>query len=287
MAPVSAKRGLHVGHRLVERLQGVAPSPGWSDDVRRRRRGRRRHRPWRRHSRRRLSASSSAARMRRSARFIRLVKDYARREGVTSELEHYWRVPYTAVRSRRRSARSSAPLGRPARATAASGRAPVTTPSTWRRSGPPGWSSCRRATGGATARRSSRAIDDIEYGASTLLLAAVELAGAGPTRSGGAADGARSAGRSPAERATTGRWSEATRARRVRWAPRSRRGGRRPNRSGPGAKRGTGAGWVRRTRRPWNSRRRARPTAPGSHSFRSPISTRGPARARRGRARPR
>src|SRR5207245_343634 len=52
--------------------------------------------------------------------------------------------------------RSGAGPVRPARGLGGSARAPATTPSTWRRAGRPGWSSCPRTTGAAIARKSSR-----------------------------------------------------------------------------------------------------------------------------------
>ena len=109
-------------------------------------------------------------------RLDRVVREACEREGVRYELEHYWRVPYTAF-----DRQVVAVVERAAQATGAS----------WRRIlsgaghdaqymatiGPAGMIFVPSRDGRSHCEEEFTAIDDIEHGANTLLGAVVELAG--------------------------------------------------------------------------------------------------------------
>jgi N-carbamoyl-L-amino-acid hydrolase len=119
---------------------------------------------------------SDATLDRARARLEPIVREACDREGVRYELEHYWRVPYTpfdrqvvdtveraaeAAGARHRRIRSGA--GHDAQYMAAIG--------------PTGMIFVPSREGRSHCEEEFTAMDDIEYGARTLLLAAVDLAG--------------------------------------------------------------------------------------------------------------
>jgi len=105
-----------------------------------------------------------------------IVRDVCAREGVRYELEHYWRVPYTpfdrdVVDTVERAAKASGARYRRIRSGAghdAQYMAAI---------GPAGMVFVPSRDGRSHCEEEFTAIDDIEYGATTLLLAALDLAG--------------------------------------------------------------------------------------------------------------
>jgi N-carbamoyl-L-amino-acid hydrolase len=106
----------------------------------------------------------------------RIVRDACEREGVRYELEHYWQVPYTAfhpevVATVERAAKAAGARYRRIRSGAghdAQYMAAI---------GPTGMIFVPSRDGRSHCEEEFTPIEDVEHGANTLLLAALELAG--------------------------------------------------------------------------------------------------------------
>jgi N-carbamoyl-L-amino-acid hydrolase len=106
----------------------------------------------------------------------RLVREACKREGVTYELEHYWRVPYTpfdseVVAAVERAAKASGSRSR--RLLSGAGHDAQYMAAT----GPAGMIFVPSRGGRSHCEEEFTPLDDIEQGASTLLLSALDLAG--------------------------------------------------------------------------------------------------------------
>ncbi len=106
----------------------------------------------------------------------RVVRDACAREGVRYELEHYWRVPFTPF-----AAEVVAAVDRAARASGARSRRILSgaghDAQYMAAIGPTGMIFVPSRGGRSHCEEEFTPMDDIEYGANTLLLAALELAG--------------------------------------------------------------------------------------------------------------